>query len=277
MKQRKLEKALEAWEEVNDCKVPSNEAVKSSVAQHNANYFIEENRMDGLASDWARSNGHGQSSYRGHAQGSIVVVGHTKTNDEWTCPVEDLKGCPIAAKPQVEVPLEMWNTWIELAGEFDTEWFANLIGDVNPETGRARITEMYFPPQKASGAHVEIPEDSTFRPRPGTIAAVHSHVKMNAFFSQTDIDHANWPVEIVVNAYGKYDLRMRVKLECGRYSRVEGKVVLVGIKQESLAAQALRAALSEDKGSPAALAEIGKDEHDKGEGQSVLPGYGEYE
>ncbi len=101
---------------------------------------------------------------------------------------------------------------------------------------------MYFPPQLASGAHCENIAEDAQALRSGTIGAVHSHVRMNAFFSGTDTRHANWPVEIVVNAKGEMSSRVRFRLECGRYTRLETRLLLsVSSPTEHLAAQLKRA------------------------------------
>ena len=159
----------------------------------------------------------------------------------------DVKGCPIAKAPQVTVPLEMYNIWTDLADRKDTEWIAYLIGTLDQDAGKATITEMYFPPQTVGGAHVEVPDEIKVEIRPGTIAAVHSHVKMQAFFSKTDEDHANWPVEIVINAKGESVVRMRMKLKCGEYSRVDGKILLTGVRASDLVLKDLEAAIVPEK------------------------------
>jgi hypothetical protein len=76
---------------------------------------------------------------------------------------------------------------------------------------------MYFPPQTASGSHVDVPAD--VQPRQGVIGAVHSHVAMNVFFSGTDLSHSNWDVEIVVNRRAEFKMMTRFKLGCGRWAK----------------------------------------------------------
>jgi proteasome lid subunit RPN8/RPN11 len=173
----------------------------------------------------------------------VTVQSEPRKDFDWTCPVADVKGCPVAAEPLVEVPAEMFRAWVELAEDYSTEWIAYLIGEVDQAKGTGVIREMYFPPQSASGAHVELPDSGNFRARPGTVGAIHSHVQMSAFFSRTDEDHANWPIEIVVNAKGEYCVRVRVKLECSRYSRIDGKLKLVGIRASELYQPLLKEAL----------------------------------
>jgi hypothetical protein len=241
--ERKIKEILagDNWILVDERPAPGIEDISNAVAAHNANYITEGSQgsqgSQSVAShrDWQRNGQQrfgdrmGSRSGSDHSTTVIVPIATRPPDTDWTCPVADVKGCPIAAEPQVEMPLDMYRACTELADEFDTEWMAYLIGDLNQSTGRAAIREMYFPPQSASGAHVEMPDDQ-FRVRPGTIAAIHSHVQMGAFWSATDEAHANWPIEIVINAKGESKCRMRIKLECGRFSRADGKVILVGIR-----------------------------------------------
>lgn len=224
---------------------PSNEDIERAVLAHNLEYVPA---------------GQGATQGNGASQRALPIIstsrdGHTATigrgndgrfvappQDTWTCGVADIKGCPIAQPPIVEVPIDLYRAWTELAADFATEWMAYLIGSMDATTGRGAITEMYFPPQSASGAHVEMP-DEAFRVRPGTIGAVHSHNTMAAFFSQTDRDHANWPIEIVINAKGESLMSMRTKLECGRHSRIDGKVMLTGIRAADAYRDSLKAAI----------------------------------
>jgi len=162
---------------------------------------------------------------------------------DWTCDAKDLTSCPVVGEPIVEVPRWMYEEWTALAGEVDTEWICYLVGEMKP--AGAAIEGFYFPPQLASGAHVAQPDDS-FRPQPRTIGATHSHVKMGAFWSKTDEDHANWPVEIVINARGESKCRLRLKLECNRFARIDSKIKLTGAwERPSTWREALQAALAE--------------------------------
>lgn len=240
----------DSWLRVTERPVPTNEDITAATLIHNADYEIQGQSQTGNGT--SNGGGQGQSRWWGdrYTRGEIMqgeewprpVAIEPRRNLDWTCEVADVKDCPIVKAPIVEVPVEMYRTWIELAQEFDTEWMAYLIGTIDAQTGRGTITEMYFPPQSASGAHVEQPDES-YRPRPGTIAAVHSHVQMEVFFSKTDEDHANWPVEIVINARGESKMAMRVKLECGRFSRVTGKVMLTGMSANQVYIDQLKEAM----------------------------------
>jgi hypothetical protein len=135
----------------------------------------------------------------------------------------------------------MLEEWAHLAEENETEWIAYLTGDMR---GRSPvITGFYFPPQVASGAHVAQPNDD-YRAKPDTIGAVHSHVRMAAFWSGTDEAHANWPVEIVINWKGEHKVRVRLQLDCHRFARIDSKLKLTG-SRPSPHREALEAALRE--------------------------------
>lgn len=146
--------------------------------------------------------------------------------DTWACN-PDVKGCPIwKEKPRVEVAYKMWKDWIDMAGDIKTEWFAYLKGEKISNTHYI-IREEYYPPQRVGGATAEpVVEPGTVQE--GTIGAIHSHVEMAASFSSVDWNHFSQPVEIVINARGNYEAVVRVQLECGRWSRVNADVYLLG-------------------------------------------------
>jgi proteasome lid subunit RPN8/RPN11 len=155
--------------------------------------------------------------------------GKSPLNDTFTCP-SDLTGCPIAKKTLVMIPLELFQKWVFLATSINTEWIAYLIGHEEEEF-KIRITDMYFPRQIATPTHVDAEEGEI---REGTIAAVHSHVGMDAFFSSEDIKHMNHRVELVLNRSGHIKANSRTKLECGRYHRGEAEVLLVSEEQVTM-------------------------------------------
>lgn len=138
--------------------------------------------------------------------------------------------CPIAKAPKVYIDAGMWAIFIEATKVYNTEWIALLIGELKAGTeGKEEayyISKFYFPPQVASGSHVEVP--TGIRPKPGTIGAIHSHVDMGVFFSQTDKDHSNWPVEIVINRKAQVEVIARHKLRCGEYAKSKTEVWLTG-------------------------------------------------
>jgi len=163
-------------------------------------------------------------------QGRVVHI--APPDDTFHC-TPDVKGCPVVGevKDVVNVPLEMWNQWIFLAKEMSTEWIAYLKGTVSGENGKMvyDITEMYFPKQTMQSATCEAEEGEI---QEGTIGSIHSHVGMKAFFSTVDEMHFNHPVEMVINKYGDVECRTRIKLECGRYQRVNAKVMLIECNKE---------------------------------------------
>lgn len=140
-------------------------------------------------------------------------------SDTFSCP-GDLTGCPVAVHPTVDIPIGLYNRWIFLARQIPTEWIAYLKGEeIAPD--HYAIREMYFPRQVADATHCEA-EDGEIQD--GTIAAVHSHVGMDAFFSGEDVQHMNHRIELVVNRNGKILANGRVTLECGRHHRGPAKV-----------------------------------------------------
>lgn len=179
---------------------------------------------------------------------TAITTTATRTNDEFTCD-PDIKGCPIAKAPIVEIPHNLFQTWVYLALAFKIEWIAYLKGSFRAATesdpGAWEITEMYFPPQKATGAHVSV--EGEHQILEGTIGAVHSHVGMGAFFSKEDEDHFNHSVELVVNNKSDIKASVRQQLECGRWSRTNGKIMLMGDDAATAAAASLRAIIKEDK------------------------------
>lgn len=175
----------------------------------------------------------------------VTTLVHTppKPSDTFTCD-PDIKGCPIAAKPAVEIPHTMFYKWVYLALAFKTEWIAYLKGHQRPEDGVWIITEMYFPVQKANGAHVDVVGDDQVLE--GTIGSVHSHVGMSTFFSNEDELHFNHPVELVVNNRGDISASIRSLLDCKRYSRANASVLLLGNEDEVAARDHLNSKLTQD-------------------------------
>lgn len=157
-------------------------------------------------------------------------------SDEFSCP-PDLTGCPVAAAPSVTVPYELFQKWIYMAKGLSTEWIAFLKGS-EPSPGQYLIEDMYIPLQRATGAFCEAEDGQIL---PGTIGAVHSHVGMNVFFSDTDVKHMNHAIELVVNNKGEIIANGRTKLDCGRYHRMTAKVFLAGAPSNPVLMDELKA------------------------------------
>ncbi len=138
--------------------------------------------------------------------------------------------CPLnPLVPHILIPITMWDCFLSCCKEYDTEWIALLIGKLGKDsTGAAAyiIDKFYFPPQTASGAHVDVP--TGVKPKPGTIGAIHSHVNMGVFWSGTDTAHSNWPVEIVINRKEEYESLSRYQLKCGEWAKGKSEVRLTG-------------------------------------------------
>lgn len=162
-------------------------------------------------------------------------------SDVFSCP-SDLSGCPIAQKPGVIVPLAMYHQWIFLAKQLDTEWIAYLKGEQR-EDGKYVIREMYFPKQRANRAHCDAEDGEIL---PGTIAAVHSHVDMQVFFSAEDQAHFNHAIEMVVNSRGEIKANGRTQLECGRWHRGDAEIIYTGAEENLSLEQELRQKITHD-------------------------------
>jgi proteasome lid subunit RPN8/RPN11 len=138
------------------------------------------------------------------------------------------KECPIAKVPEIFFNNRQWDILLHCTEEYDTEWIALLIGGLEEVNGKPTymIKDFYFPPQTASGAHVDVPVE--VRPKAGVIGAIHSHVGMAVFFSGTDTAHSNWPVEVVINRKREYKAVARHKLKCGEWAKNDTKVFVTG-------------------------------------------------
>lgn len=174
-----------------------------------------------------------------HTGGNIVTITPPITKpsqtDDWTC-TPDISGCPLITKemrPRVNIPYEMWKKWCYWAKNIKTEWLAYLIGDVIPRSeanpfGGWQLTDLWIPKQRVTSSHVTVSEDDLRNLRPGTIGDVHSHVSMGVFFSAEDQKHFNHEVHIVVNSREEVTSSVRIKLDCHRTSRSEGRLMLIG-------------------------------------------------
>lgn len=184
----------------------------------------------------------GHVGYDDHSGGSYTK-GTPAEADTFRCDSEDITAeCPIAKTPSVHVPRRLFDEWIALADDNKTEWLAYLIGTYQATGNKWVVEKVYFPPQTATGGHVDVDED--FECHQGTIGAVHSHVRMGVFFSGEDLAHSNWPVEIVINAMGEVKAMIRHKLECGKFAKSYGKVWLIGDAAGDTYAKALGAAFA---------------------------------
>lgn len=166
--------------------------------------------------------------------------------DTWTVACSELEGCPIDEKPTPEVliPQEMFDAWVNLCWHTDLEWLAYLIGHVDEEDENVyHVTDYYFPKQIANGGHLDV--DPSEVPREGVIGAIHSHVAMSAFFSGEDKKHFNHKVEMVMNRAGDVKAAIQYKLECGRFSRdLDSEVTIVASAFQEQVNAALDAALT---------------------------------
>lgn len=166
------------------------------------------------------------------------------SSDTFTCP-PDLTGCPIAHRCTVYIPLKIVNECVFLCEKFDTEWIAYLLGNARPgEQDSYEITDIYFPKQRANGVHVDA-EDGEIRP--GTIAAIHSHVAMGVTPSAEDERHRNHTIELIINRRGEISANGRVTLGCGRFHRGDAIVKFTGTEREEELKQQLSSVLVQEQ------------------------------
>ena len=167
-----------------------------------------------------------QQVSREYVQQGGQDMSKNRGSDTFTCSVDGVSACSKA--PQVDILFDsrLWQSIVGLCERFNTEWMAYLIGQKDAN-GDYVIAKLVFPEQTAGGAHVKREVDPEFKPEPNTVGVIHSHVAMQAFFSSTDKAHANWPVEIVVNRKGEYEVSTRVQLPCGESMRRSSRVMLL--------------------------------------------------
>lgn len=138
--------------------------------------------------------------------------------------------CPLNPKvPSILVDTKVWDGWLKATHLYDSEWIALLFGreSITSKSEPCYVIDgFYFPPQTATGTHVEVPTGVI--PKPGVVGAIHSHVGMSVFFSATDKAHSNWPVEIVINRKREYEAVARYKLKCGEWAKGKATVYLTG-------------------------------------------------
>ena len=152
----------------------------------------------------------------------------------------DVTACSRAPRGAIRMENSLWYDLITLCSYFKTEWMGFLVGTRESDRD-CTIHDIYFPPQDAGQATVNpVLEAPEYHIEPHTIGSIHSHVSMSARFSKTDIDHANWPVEIVINDKAEYEATTRLTLPCGEFMRARSLVHLIGGQQELLIGQVER-------------------------------------
>ena len=171
-------------------------------------------------------------AWQGSEEQSFPIIaqsgesGPAPGSDTFTCAVDSVSDCSRAPNPQIHIDSRLWHGIVGLCCKFNSEWLAYLIGEKNDE-GNYEIKSLSFPEQVAGGTHVHNQPRTDFQVPAGVIGAIHSHVRMRAFFSSTDKAHANWPVEVVVNHKGEYEVSVRVALPCGESMRRSAKIILL--------------------------------------------------
>jgi hypothetical protein len=176
-------------------------------------------------------------------KGKVVNISSATKSDTFSCADEDVTGCPLVDKAKIEMPNSMYHAWVYLTKVFETEWIAYLKGEQRKD-GVWEIKSMYFPPQTVNAAHVDVPDE--FKIEEGTIGAVHSHVAMAVFFSGEDKKHMNHPIELIVNRKGEVAAAVAIVLDCGRTSRIEADITLMGNTEQTALKDDLKSKLKKE-------------------------------
>lgn len=157
----------------------------------------------------------------------LPVVYQPKPKETFDFECEQVTACSRAKAVRCEIAAELWFNLMLLAQRDKKEWLCYLLGEESAEG--IKVTDVAFPNQIRSVASVEVTGDAPA----GCVGKLHSHNTMQAFFSNTDKEHFNWPLEVVVNSKGEYEAVCRIKLPCGHLMHRDTKLMLVGSTIES--------------------------------------------
>lgn len=138
----------------------------------------------------------------------------------------DVSDCPIPPQARIIIPLVLHNQWVFLAQTLPVEWIAHLKGSEKDGIVTLNPDGMYFKKQIVEPAHCMPDPSIVEEDLPDTIATVHSHVDMLAKFSLEDHEHFSHPAELVVNKRGAMSGVVRVRLGCGKFSRVPATLTM---------------------------------------------------
>lgn len=169
----------------------------------------------------------------------------------WGSSVETVYRCPVARKSVgvLVIPPDILGA---LAGAVEDKWeWLGLFRGRTERRGLVGIVEELLIPemQKRDGSTCSI-DESLMEPadREGIIGVIHSHHRMQAKFSPTDLGKeglcTQYPISLVIStsyphnndklrdeaeALGfAYELVMRPRAECGAFLKVQGKIVPQG-------------------------------------------------
>lgn len=143
-----------------------------------------------------------------------------KETFEFEC--EHVTECSRAKPRRCSIPASLWFDLLTLAQRDKDEWLCYLIGE-ETEDGIS-VSDVAFPSQVRGVANVEVTGGAPEH----CVGKLHSHNTMKAFFSSTDRQHFNWPLEVVINARGEYEAVCRVKLPCGELMHTAARILVTG-------------------------------------------------
>lgn len=114
-------------------------------------------------------------------------VVHRQQEVAWETDIEELRNCPVTAKPRVYLTIEAVAKIKYLMATLENdEWAADLIGKKD-HNGNYIVSDLYIFKQRVTATSVTREEG----PPAGTIGCIHSHHSMGAFFSGIDARYAN--------------------------------------------------------------------------------------
>jgi proteasome lid subunit RPN8/RPN11 len=132
--------------------------------------------------------------------------------------------CPELAT-EIEFNDEVWSDIQELFWYFWPEECAVFLLGENTDD-KILITDYCIPKQKVYMGYVEIEEVAPSN----VIGHLHSHGSIAPFFSDTDLDHLNYPVHVVIGT-GTPVAIVRTELSCGHLMQRPAKIIILAESQ----------------------------------------------
>lgn len=140
--------------------------------------------------------------------------------------------CSLTVEPTIYIELRARLKIAFLMEEYDNrEWLAYLTGSIS-EKGNYFVEDISIPPHKES-CYASAEAEPFHIPEEGCVGVIHSHHKMGAFHSGTDLTHVdrNFPISITV-AVGegtnlKYSAICIMETPCGKPVSLDCTVMYV--------------------------------------------------
>jgi len=133
------------------------------------------------------------------------------------------KSCPYAERRKVLLYPKVYGAIRYLLSEFRfREWLIYVYGE---ERGNEiHVKDFYVPEQEVTASSVKVIEDDY--PKENLLGSIHSHNSMASFRSCVDVDHHNYPLQIVVNNDLEFTCAYKFKAPCGHFLECECDVEL---------------------------------------------------